>query len=129
MKKLSAQELRIGNYHYYTVEDSEDERKKWDEVCQIEAEDFPHIDNDDSYKPIPLTEEWLFKFGNVKKTKVIQVLEVFERFGFIWKDEYGYWYVVTKSGDYLTKIEFVHEYQNFIFSSTGTELVVKSDSL
>ena len=74
---------------------------------------------------IPLTEERLLKLGNAEKKRFPDEVDVYDRFRFIWKDAYKYWYVVTiKSKEYLTKIEFVHEYQNFIFALTGEELTM-----
>ncbi len=49
---------------------------------------------------------------------------IYDRFLFIWKEQYKYWYVISAHHkEYLTKIEFVHEYQNFIFTLTGQELI------
>ena len=75
------------------------------------------------YHPIPLTEERLLKMGNAIKGRFPNEVDIYDRFRFIWKESYKYWYVVTiESKEYLTKIEFVHEYQNFIFALTGEEL-------
>lgn len=83
----------------------------------------------DSIKPIPLTEEWLLKLHSEDDIKIStrfpNEVNVFKRFRLIWKAEYKYWYVVTSgSKEYLTKIEFVHEYQNFIFALVGEELLI-----
>lgn len=128
---LSARDLRIGNYIHYHIEDSFDERKEWDEVSQIDYDDLrilTEFKDNPEYKPIPLTKEWLLKLGNVKQSKRFpNEFTVFEdRFLFIWKEAYKYWYVVTRDKkEYLTKIEFVHEYQNFIFVLTFEELTIK----
>lgn len=83
-----------------------------------------HVNSGNKYY-IPLTEEWLINFGNTEINPLGLGIEVFERFIFIWKESYNYWYVVTKeSNEYLTKIEFIHEYQNFIFALTQTELTL-----
>ena len=82
-------------------------------------------------QPIPLTEEWLLKFHSnkdeIEKSKRFpNKITIYDRFLFIWKEEYKYWYVITSNHkEYLTKIEFVHEYQNFIFALTGEELILK----
>ena len=71
-------------------------------------------------EPIPLTEKWLFEFGASMVNRNI----IYSRFKLIWKDDYKYWYVVDKlSLTYITKIEFVHEFQNFIFVMDGKEVV------
>jgi hypothetical protein len=82
------------------------------------------------FQPIPLSEEWLLKLHNeeeVEKSKRFpNEIYIGDRFLFIWKEAYKYWYVITqKHHEYLTKIEFVHEYQNFIYTLTGNELEVK----
>jgi hypothetical protein len=41
---MKATEIRIGNYHFYHIIDPMDERKEWDEVCQIDAEDIAYLD-------------------------------------------------------------------------------------
>jgi hypothetical protein len=132
---MKANEFKIGNYHYYHMEDKLDERKEWDEVCVIDAEDLVWLSSekgkrDTDYSPIPLTEEWLRKLHSEdeleKSARFPNEITIYDRFLFIWKKEYKYWYVVTAyHKEYLTKIEFVHEYQNFIIILTDTELTIK----
>lgn len=75
----------------------------------------------EDWKGIPLTEEMLLTFGF--EIKPFSIGLTFDRFRFIWKEEYKYWYVVdTWSHSYLTKIEFAHELQNFILVMNGQEL-------
>ena len=72
-------------------------------------------------KPILLSEEWLLKFA--AKPKFQNTEFIYDRFRLIWKESYKYWYVIdSESLSYLTKIEFVHEWQNFVFVMNGTEL-------
>jgi hypothetical protein len=91
-------------------------------LCNIET--YP-----ERYKPIPLTEEWLRKFHAEeeieKSVRFPNEITIYDRFLFIWKEAYKYWYVVTNyHKEYLTKIEFVHEYQNFIYALTNEELTI-----
>ncbi len=77
--------------------------------------------------PTPLTEEWLRRLHSEdeieKSVRLPNEITIYDRFLFIWKPEYKYWYVVTAyHKEYLTKIEFVHEYQNFIYTLMGKEL-------
>jgi hypothetical protein len=87
--------------------------------------------NSENLIPIPLTEEWLLKFHYSSEEIEISKrfpneMTIYDRFLFIWKPEYKYWYVVTAyHKEYLTKIEFVHEYQNFIFTLMDIELTLK----
>jgi len=72
--------------------------------------------------PIPLTEEILLKCGGKKSVVAINI----DRFRFQWKREYKYWYVIDYiNRTYLTKIEFVHELQNFFHAMNGQELNIK----
>lgn len=81
------------------------------------------------YKPIPLTEEWLEKFGFEN-----QSLDIFINH----KEEQGHWLEFTgeyvelqSSGDYsghelgLKHVKHVHQLQNLYFALTGEELEVK----
>lgn len=94
----------------------------------IENRDIDLNDADTSFalneaSPIVLTEETLLK--NRFEIKPFSLGLTYDRFRFIWKPEYKYWYVVDRYSDsYLTKIEYVHELQNFIFVLNGKELEV-----
>lgn len=74
----------------------------------------------DYLKPIPLTDEWLYWFG----AEINHKTYVYDRFKLIWKKAYKYWYVVDKESlTYLTKVESVHEWQNFVYTMNSEELV------
>gem|GEM_PF-3823868 len=136
---MKAQELMIGNYvkeqvlgivpiteitkHTVWVMSKNMTKNK-----KVE-EQFYHLDIENVI-PVPLTEEWLLKFHSgdeiEKSGRFPNEITIYDRFKFIWKEEYKYWYVVTAyHKEYLTKIEFIHEYQNFIFALTGEELTIK----
>jgi len=67
----------------------------------------------------PLTNEWFDKF----KFQKLAENYVSERFKFMFKKGYNYWYVVDRlSLTYLTKIEFVHELQQFMLIMDGKTL-------
>ena len=117
---MKATDLRIGNYHYYHIEDKFADPKEWDEVCTIDAEDLvwlskPEGEADTDYKPIPLTEERLMEFG-------------FERNGVntFWKDPMmvvlfpeGALYFANQR---FVNLIYVHQLQNLYFAITGIEL-------
>ena len=74
-------------------------------------------------RPIVLTAEWLLKFGS--KPRFQNTEFIYNRFRIVFKESYGYWYVIdTDSLAYITKVEFVHEWQNFIFTLTDNELTL-----
>ena len=114
---MKASELRIGNYHYYHIVDPLDEREEWDEICQIDADDFRILTEFDcpEYKPIPLDEEWLLKFGFEHGEK-IAVHNIFVSY----KD-----YIGIKGMLGVVKpveCKYVHQLQNLYFALTGEEL-------
>jgi len=74
------------------------------------------------FQPITLTEEILLKCGSKELKKGFHR---FDRFNLKWMEAYKYWYVtdiVTTS--YITKVEFLHEWQNVVFVLNGEELTV-----
>jgi len=73
---------------------------------------------------IPLTEEWLLRFG------FEDLYYVEDKFGWI-KDgvnisKYFNFVLMLPNGEYYdsTKIKYVHELQNFYFAITGMELTI-----
>jgi hypothetical protein len=88
--------------------------------------------NEAYYRPIPLTEEWLLKFGfvaksidynftlgNIEIASAIRVLSTNERRNFYLDCEIPEWMKI--------KIEYVHQLQNLYFALTGEELQTKAN--
>lgn len=77
--------------------------------------------------PIPLTEEWLLKFGFVasnqnESTALWDYVDLKTGwFGLIEKD--GYYKFASPSTSFGTQFHHVHQLQNLYFSLTGKELV------
>jgi len=78
----------------------------------------------DDIHPIPLTEEWLEKYGFTQD----------ERNKFEWWDEEGGTsfdncltgpFRTYTNGGHVVLIEYVHQLQNLYFALTGTELEIK----
>jgi hypothetical protein len=116
---MEAKELRIGNYHYYHVVDNLDERKEWDEICQIDADDFKSIS--ESYKPIPIIEEWLIKLGFEKKGSFYRI----ENSRFVEVIIHDDGIDVCNHSVYLPHIKYAHQLQNLYFALTNQELTIK----
>ncbi|MCP4984883.1 MAG: hypothetical protein GY928_02100 [Colwellia sp.] len=116
---MTETELRLGNLlevdgNIWTV----DSISK-DELYFTENQEYNHALN---AKPIPLNEQWLLDFG----AKQFKDYWSYSRFRLSWKENYNYWYVLDlQSLTYLTKIEFVHEWQNFNHVMNGKELEIK----
>jgi hypothetical protein len=125
--------LTVGNYDVKVVEIHHLGVRVWDlEETQDTLELFS-----DRIKPIPLTEEWLLKFGFKQqgqrkmwvKDRVCVVLETYtdlsgkptpEAFYIGFKDLGNVLFHTT------LKVKYVHELQN-AFALTGGELTIKSE--
>jgi hypothetical protein len=113
---MKANELRIGNF--YEIDQYPDDR------IIIQIEDGIDIDlcNKLNASPIPLTEEWLLKFGFVKvKDDIFRLLEddiIICTVSKIGSDEFEYEQLKVR-GIY---VQFVHQLQNLYFALTGEEL-------
>ena len=127
---MNAKDFRIGNLINYKMVDKFDERKEWLEISEIDYDDLRifGIKNEmnQDYQLIPLTEDWLGKFGFVKIDH--------HRFK-IQPSQFGWYYTysihdnafrmyVEDSVLCLNTIFNVHEIQNLYFTLTGAELVV-----
>ena len=126
---MTARELRIGNYVYDT--------KSEVNIINLEALTYICKEPLNQVKPIPLTEEWLGRFG-------------FELIKFVAPNQqcgidlfYGYDYAIKKIGNktdliirykhdkfkldsfYSTDFKYVHTLQNLYFVLTSEELLTK----
>jgi len=123
---MKANELRIGNYHLYKITDVNDERKEWWESCVIDIHDLVVLDKEEcsNYAPLPLTEEWLLKFGFELTDKQIKQYDKGKLCIEIYKSEkrpngrtyFNSWAILEEHPKY------VHQLQNLYFALTGEEL-------
>jgi hypothetical protein len=122
---MKASELRIGNLVAYepTIDDWEEIIVKCGNIIQCEI-------SPDSFTPIPLTEEWLLKFGFKKqldKSFAKNDFSIFldKRFKtnlFLQENQEDFkWF------SYELKVEYIHQLQNLYFALTGEELNFKSE--
>lgn len=110
---MKANELRIGNLVYIGKE-----------VNELELVDFADLYENDTFKhfePIPLTEEWLFKFGFEKDDDWLELV-VNDHLSIIWVGYLG----LNVMGQILffSKKDKIHELQNLYFALTGEELTL-----
>ena len=118
---MNVQEFRVGNYVF--DEDGE--------VYQLRPIDIYNISvNPDCFNPIPLTEEWLLKFGFEDRQRGFFSIKAGSTFFRLtppqfmgeWQTEYCWVYDDFK----FTEIKYVHQLQNLYFALTGEELVFKN---
>jgi hypothetical protein len=134
---MKANELRIGNYIALI--------QSGDLIEQIEA-----INNTDwfgqgkqywletnncegellkIFKPIPLTEEWLLKFGFQKESNNWMELNICHDWVYLyWERLAGLEISVNKHSLMQPHILYVHELQNLYFALTGQELELKENA-
>jgi hypothetical protein len=119
---MNVQELRIGNLIHYSGSYLTEDNNEFNE--SLAAYLLLVRDEWDFVKPIPLTEEWLLKFG-------------FEQASDYWtepgngcfelgKQKEGWVYCVnTREYDVSEPIQYVHQLQNLFYAVTGRELTIK----
>ena len=111
---MKATELRIGN-----LVESSYMMKKWEETI-ISLNHLSFLEDGVHHfvrlKPIPLTEQWLEKFGLCENNEYHHYLT------FTGKKIH---YCVDSFNDEWIEIKYVHQLQNLYHSLTGEELKVK----
>ncbi len=116
---MKAEELRIGN-----IIKTVGGRLPYWEVTFADFE--PISENPENYQPIPLTEEWLLKFGFEKRK---DDSEYYAFNGFYLDSDYIPFTMCNSSGIwdcYAIKQVYVHQLQNLYFALTGEELKIKT---
>jgi hypothetical protein len=110
--KLEAKDLRIGNL----VMDN----AKVKIVTSGMISNWDIIKRDyGGYKPIPLTEEWLVRFG-FEKHKTTDIYPTYAK-GLINVNDGLVWVI---NNGFLNHIKHVHQLQNLYFALTGRELTL-----
>ena len=119
---IKANELRVGNL-VYDLNDISKITCIEEERVSTNTGLFNYTELND-IQGIPLTKDWFLRFG----AKIISKNTLqHDRFKIYFVDKYNFWYVNDfRTNVYFTKIEFVHEWQNFVFVVNGEELVFSS---
>jgi len=131
---MLASELRIGNYVNYAAEKvivlqtSIKSRNKWDVELGYFEDSIGFERMITEIQPIPLTEEWLLRFGFEKEEEQDELLNTFMfcklntvRVEFSDKHKQLYWHD-NYTSIYHKEIKYVHQLQNLYFALTGKEL-------
>ena len=128
---IAANELRVGNWYTST---------KWQKPVRCELSDIAEIHHrlegaeekyanvDEIFQSIPLSKEWLKKFG-FKKREGNNICWDLGNFMVGWYgNSYATWVVgLTQENNelfYHSQIKSVHQLQNLYFSLTGEELTI-----
>lgn len=115
---MESKELRIGNWFQ--------EDMTCGSYAQITAEQILDLDNDpldDFYQPIPLTEEWLLKFGFKKDLGNDLYLESTSTSFFVWQNN-RVELLDDENNICICHCQYVHQLQNLYFALTGEELTI-----
>jgi hypothetical protein len=119
---MQASELRIGNYYN---EFGNFRKVSWNTIKELET---PSSTDQYWCKKIPITEEWLLKFGFKKHLDTIyqhwsNQTGIFQISTRLPKGSYGIWCGSGTMGCF----EYVHQLQNIFFALTGEELTIKEE--
>jgi hypothetical protein len=131
---MDAKELRIGNWVHHNDNwsykqpdiDFKEFDWQWDDRDWYALGECT-LDMDDVY-PIPLTEEWLLKFGFEKRDGKYYLSRYLIKEGISQFFDNGMSFRITTSNTESThaaSIKSVHQLQNLYFALTNTELTIK----
>ena len=130
---IEARELRINNLisHNGLICTVEIINGELDQIDFLGYDDFYYSDKTENLEPIPLTEEWLLKFGfeKIYSTKVRSVFDFSEDLRFGYLDNFGFSNTssgVTFIGNKFEHIKYVHQLQNLYFALKLEELNIIS---
>lgn len=112
---IKARELRIGN----CINNTSGQPFQVYATCLVTLAQYEADKKIDlGYNPIPLTEEWLLKFGFEKFTTK-DVYPTFANNIFNWNN--GILYLIGYG--FMNHCKYVHQLQNLYFALTGEELI------
>jgi hypothetical protein len=125
-EELKSSELRIGNF-LRAKKDYHNQFHGNGIVSSIEQTKFVILDHYPGkwFEPIPLTEEWLLKFGFEFHTNANCQNFYYAKDAFICirADEDFEWFRYY-NGDFYHELKYVHQLQNLYFALTGEELTL-----
>lgn len=146
---MKATQLRIGNFILFNTEINSEPFITQYEIASINCDDTIRFKSEmvehENYcngtigcysikriSPIPLTEEWLIKFGFEKNNKdyLLNNVLIFD-YTYLGTGDNHHIGFMFKWGNYINEgkdivIQYVHQLQNLYFALTGEELELKS---
>jgi hypothetical protein len=130
---IKANELRIGNLFITPLHDNPGSVVGIDSTSDsVELQDEGGFEETTfaSLIPIPLTEEWLLKFGFWKRdeSNVWRCSRIIDSNYCIHQTGMKYPFDIRidhSNHQYITTPKFVHQLQNLYFALTGEELIIK----
>jgi len=136
---MEAKELRLGNYVYVEAFDSIATISALGKVPNLIENAYSNYIGFDiegigygqnACNPIPITEEWLVKFGFEKVIiySVVEQIHYQNSNCWIYLIQNGFEFeLITKGGRFnlFKTYKYVHELQNLYFAITGEELIFK----
>ena len=123
--EVTINELRVGNLVHLIADGHENEP----DLVNWIVDDFEFYQNRmKDIQPIPLTEEWLLKFGWIFNIETNSYEKERMPNGHLAKTSFGWdmFNYVLKSKTTNKTFYFVHQLQNLYFALTGEELTIKT---
>lgn len=130
---MKAQELRIGNFCAWGYLDKTIYPERLGTIWNItnksvlvKTKTHKHTVGIDRVMPIPLTEEWLLKFGLIKVKNIDEdSIWMFNDINFTYETERC---LVILDRYIISVCKYVHQLQNLYFALTGEELTINEKS-
>ena len=129
---MEAKELRIGNLVNYGVNVCPIKSIHTESVLKNEASVYIELNQKlnhycvklDEIQPIPLTEEWLVKFGfnEINFSYYFENIELYFQRSY---QSYFFKFGFEPNEKKAIQIKYVHQLQNLYFALTGEELTLK----
>ncbi len=126
MANLKANELQIGNFIQWEDDSKEIVQVKSIDPGEEETKDMYFVNGGwiEDFIPVPLTEEWLTKFGFEEKEGDYFIAYNFPLIAGNFKIETERWFVMMDR-IIVARCKYVHQLQNLFFALSGEELTVK----
>jgi len=120
---MKANELRIGNWVNSGINSTQAIEVYPMFIVQLSKMQ----DEEHNIKPIPITEEWLLKFGfeKVGDTYMLKITKLIYHCCYVRYVDDIWWFLSRKGATYDFKFNNVHQLQNLYFALTGKELEIK----